>query len=356
MALSFIAKATDRHVNVVARALRELQHRRIIKKYAAATFRLPASWGIRPVEEWRESPCKVRLTSRGDTREDFNCDPLANDPKTVTSGGSRRLTGQGDTDSPREVVGDPPREVTKKEKERNSYRKEIEKNSPLKIGPKGPFVQSAEKRASDALSKNLSNSKDTLSGASPLPGDGTPQRFQTQDEFLKALLDSWNGVVDVQNISRQDSKTLDGILERSPEARAAILSEFKAAVDAVKTHPGILDNRLDSTPEGFFHVLRNRKQIVKPDPVQPKKPDPAPMIQWFTEETGFEVNLTQDDLQEFSRLMTGLNASLFQKAFFKGMSDIKGAQIPEQYKERPNDILMLIARHAANQALDGNGR
>jgi hypothetical protein len=54
--------------------------------------------------------------------------------------------------------------------------------------------------------------------------------------------------------------------------------------------------------------------------------------------------------------MTGLNASLFQKAFFKGMSDIKGAQIPEQYKERPNDILMLIARHAANQALDGNGR
>ena len=305
MALSFFARATGRHRNTVSRALQELEQRHIIRKCSPATFRLPASWGVRPVEEWLESPQKVRLTVQGGIQ------PRAVSA-TLTAKGNTRLTVQGDSDSPPTVIGDPLQEVTKKEKERNSQRKEIEKGSPLlKVPPRGNIVDCAKNaQPTGDISKPSLRSEPTLSEDSvPLPGEGTPlaiQGLQTQTECEAVLTHCWGQAINREQLSRKDQKLIDGILERSPRDRAAVVQEFAAAMAVVRQNPAMLPHRLKGTAEGFIHVLRNRKAIPRsgnqPEP-SGKFVDPKPYIDYFTERFGGEaVTLTYEQIREFQNL------------------------------------------------------
>ncbi len=120
MAVSFLAKLTRRHPNVVSRALQELKARNILYPQTPATFHTPASWAIRPPEEWLGSPDVVRVTVQGDSG--------------VTAGGESSTTLQGDSGSPSEVRPVPPCKVTILNKRKYTSGKKARKqrgNTPL---------------------------------------------------------------------------------------------------------------------------------------------------------------------------------------------------------------------------------
>jgi len=120
----------------------------------------------------------------------------------------------------------------------------------------------------------------------------------------------WGTTVSIDSFSAKDRKYLDGVLDKSPRARAIAVAEFAEAFDAVRANPGILPYRLEATGEGFAYVLHNRKALAKEDVpatphsdvLEPRKTlmDPKPYTDYFTERFGGEpISLTPEQIREF---------------------------------------------------------
>jgi hypothetical protein len=241
MALSFIATATNRHVNVVARALKELERRKIIKKYKSATFRLPAQLGIRPVEEWLGSPHKVRLTASGDTQ-------LRPESMTVATGSGSTPTRQGDSGSLHEVIGDSLHEVTKIYKNRNSYKKEREKNTLLKRFPRGTIAD-CTKSAQSAVNDIPSFSQDKKAKAEVERLSASKHPFRK--ESLRSL-------VEIYGAKRGREATLTkselGEVQRIWQNHHSFVQAFTAQIQNLSK-----DIKTPREADSFMEIVRSLK-------------------------------------------------------------------------------------------------
>jgi phage replication O-like protein O len=85
------------------------------------------------------------------------------------------------------------------------------------------------------------------------------------------------------------------------------------------------------------------------------KSDPLALIKHFEDELGIKANLSKTELREFQRMQDKCNVGLFQSAFFKTISEIKGVPVPDHLR-RPGDHFMMVAKYAQRVASNNGGR
>jgi hypothetical protein len=78
-----------------------------------------------------------------------------------------------------------------------------------------------------------------------------------------------------------------------------------------------------------------------------KKPAPDAFIKIFSEELGIEPCLTLTEKREWSEILNKSNSALYQSAFIKLISQLKGQSFNSR---RPGDVCMALAKAAGNMA------